>query len=105
MTVFVDTAFFIKKTRGSYPRNAYLHPFEIKIRQFTLCQIREQFVPTTKTPEKPHKTPLIHVHTYTQTLEITYQGMSLYMLSSCKQLPTDVTTERSHACVNEQVSL
>lgn len=39
------------------------------------------------------------------TLEVTYQGMSLYMLSSSKQLPTDVTTERSHACVNEQVSL
>lgn len=45
------------------------------------------------------------LNTYTHTLEVTYQGMSLYMLSSSKQLPTDVTTERSHACVNEQVSL
>lgn len=65
---------------------------------------RTVFLSTTKTCEttiKTHSYMRIHTH----TLEVTYQGMSLYMLSSSKQLPTDVTTERSHACVNEQVSL
>lgn len=38
------------------------------------------------------------------TFMITHQGMSFYMFSSSKQLPTNVTAKRSHSSMNEQVS-